>query len=102
MLSTSAPGEVPVELVIMPEWASSQRVVGIFSPRLSRDLQARIRAWNDEWKFTLNPQKTIHWPDPEIGRRWIEDGNALVEAIQAELGPRFHVVGGFADYAPEP
>lgn len=85
----------------MPEWASSQRVVGIFSARLSRDLQTRIRAWNDEWKFTLNPQKTIRWPHPEIGRRWVEEGNALVEAIQAELGPRFHVVGGFADYAPE-
>jgi hypothetical protein len=101
MLSTPVPGDVPVEITILPEWASSQRVVGIFSDRLSRDLQARIRAWNDEWKFTLNPQKTIRWPDPEIGRRWIEEGNALVEAIQAELGSRFRVVGGFSAYAPE-
>lgn len=96
------PREVPVVIVIRPEWGSSQRVIGTFSPSLSKDLQARIRAWNDEWQFTLNPQKTIHWPDPETGRLWIVEGNALVEAIQTELGSRFLVVGGFTDYAPEP
>jgi len=102
MPSTPDPGDVPEVLTIMPDWGNSQRVVGVFSPSLSSELRTRIRAWNDEWKFTLNPQKTIQWPEPEVGRQWIAEGNALVEAIQAELGSRYRVVGGFADYAPTP
>lgn len=101
MLSTPDPEEAPEVLTILPAWGSSQRVVGTFSPSLSKDLQTRIREWNDEWQFTLNPRKTIHWPDPEIGRQWIAEGNALVEAIQTELGSKIRVVGGFSVYAPE-
>lgn len=88
-------------LAIAPEWGSWERVAGVLSLSLSDELQKRIRAWNAVWQAVLNPQKEIRWSDPGIGRQWIAEGEALVAAIQAEIGPSVRVIDGFAIYGPD-
>ncbi|MCK6068490.1 MULTISPECIES: hypothetical protein [Microbacterium] len=85
-------------LVLFPEWGGEDRVP--MAIELPVELRQRIRAWNLTWQTVLDPVFEVRWPDPEVGRRWIEEGNALVRALQDELGPSISVVGDFMDYDP--
>ncbi|MBB2975928.1 hypothetical protein FHX49_001495 [Microbacterium endophyticum] len=86
-------------LFIFPEWGDRE-VVGE-SIVISPDLRKRFRAWNQTWQVVLDPVLEINWPDPEAGRQWIAEGNALVQDLQHEIGTKYRVVGDFAAYAPD-
>lgn len=68
---------------------------------LSPELRRRLREWNETWQTILDPVTEIRWPDSAIGREWIAEGNALVIALQAEVGPAIRVVGDFVAYDPD-
>lgn len=76
-------------------------MAGTLTPSLTDELRKRIQAWNTIWQNVLNPQKEIRWPHPDIGRQWIDEGESLVVAVQAEVGPAVRVVEGFAAYDPD-
>lgn len=95
------PTDRPEVLAITPEWGKWERVAGTLSSSLSDELRKRIQAWNTVWQTVLNPQNEIRWPDPDVGRQWIDEGESLVAAIQAEVGPVVRVVEGFAAYDPD-
>jgi hypothetical protein len=86
-------------LVVFPEWGGREVV-----PRsidISPQLRDRFRAWNETWQVVLDPIFEIRWPDPEVGREWIAEGNALVRDLQREVGPDLQVTGDFAAYDPD-
>jgi hypothetical protein len=86
-------------LRLFPEWGRGDLV----SPTvpLSAGLRARLRAWNHTWETVLDPVSEIRWPDPEVGREWIAEGEALVVELRRELGPDVPVVAEFAVYSPD-
>lgn len=86
-------------LVVFPEWGGRD-VVGA-SIEISPELRDRFRVWNETWQVVLNPIFEIRWPDPEVGREWIAEGNALVRELQREIGPNLRVIGDFAAYDPD-
>jgi hypothetical protein len=86
-------GSIPV----VPEWG--REVISAATP-ISRELRERLWAWNEIWQRVLDPVTEVKWPDPEVGRQWIREGEALVTALQVELGPSVPVVAGFYGYAP--
>jgi hypothetical protein len=86
-------------LFIFPEWGGRE-VVGK-SIDISPGLRKRFRAWNQTWQEVLDPITEIKWQDPEVGRVWIAEGNALVQDLQDEIGTKYRVVGDFAAYDPD-
>jgi len=86
-------------LRLFPEWGRGDLV----SPTvpLSAGLRARLRAWNRIWETVLDPVAEIRWPDPQVGREWVAEGEALVLELRRELGPDIRVVGEFAAYSPD-
>ncbi len=84
---------------VFPEWGRRE-VVGR-SIRISPELRHRFREWNDTWQYVLDPVFETRWPDSEIGRQWIAEGESLVRDLQEEVGPAFRVVGDFAAYDPD-
>ena len=75
-------------------------LIPAFMP-ISDSLRLRLRNWNHIWQSVLDPVKVIRWPDPEVGRQWIAEGEILVRDLQEELGPQLHVVEGFRVYDPD-
>jgi len=43
----------------------------------------------------------IRWPDADVGRQWIAEGESLMRDLQIELGPGARVVEGFRVYDPD-
>jgi len=86
-------------LLVFPEWGGRE-VVGE-SIDISPALRKRFRAWNQTWQVVLDPISEIKWPDPDVGREWIAEGNALVQDLQHEIGTKYRVVGDFAAYDPD-
>lgn len=84
---------------MFPEWGRRE-VVGPAVPILS-ELRHRLRVWNDTWQHVLDPVFEVRWPDPEIGRQWIAEGESLLRDLQEEVGPAFRVVGDLATYDPD-
>ncbi len=84
---------------MFPEWGRRE-VVGRAVP-ISPELRYRLRVWNDTWQNVLDPVFEVRWPDPEIGRQWIAEGESLLRDLQEEVGPAFRVVGDFAAYDPD-
>ena len=68
---------------------------------ISPELRRRLIAWNRTWQTALDPVSEMRWPDPELGRRWMGEGEQLVRDLQAELGPAVQVIGAFDDYDPD-
>ena len=79
---------------------AGREVVGE-SIAISPGLRKRFRAWNQTWQVVLDPVSEINWPDPDVGREWIAEGNALVQDLQHEIGTKYRVVGDFAAYNPD-
>jgi hypothetical protein len=86
-------------VLVFPGWGRRE-VVGP-SIEITAGLRQRFREWNITWQQVLDPVTEIRWPDPEIGRRWIAEGNSLVRDLQMEVGPAFRVIGDFAAYDPD-
>ena len=86
-------------LIVFPEWGGREVVPQ--SIDISPELRERFRSWNRTWQVVLDPIFEIKWPDPEVGREWIAEGNALVRDLQREIGPSLRVVGDFAAYDPD-
>ena len=84
---------------VFPEWGNRE-VVGP-AAQISAELRSRFRKWNDTWQHVLDPVFDVRWTDPEVGRQWIAEGNALVCDLQDEVGPSFRVIGDFAAYDPD-
>ncbi|SDZ32559.1 hypothetical protein [Herbiconiux ginsengi] len=85
-------------LLLWPEWGPRD-LLG--STPISDSLRLRLRNWNHTWQTVLDPVKEIRWPDAEVGRRWIAEGESLVRELQVELGPQVRVVEGFRVYDPD-
>jgi hypothetical protein len=83
---------------VFPEWGGRQLIPAAIP--ISSELRERLWAWNEVWQRVLDPVTEVRWPDPEVGRQWIREGEALVTALQVELGPSKPVVGDFYGYAP--
>ena len=102
MANLDSRGMTPEErmntFLLYPEWFGGDRVPERFV--VSADLRKRLREWNRVWETVLDPVTEMRWPDPQIGRAWIAEGEQLVADLQAELGPGLSVVGDFARYAP--
>lgn len=86
-------------LILFPEWYGGDLVPSTVS--ISPGLRSRLREWNRVWETVLDPVTEIRWPDPEIGRRWIAEGDELVRQLQRELGPEVRVIGDFEGYSPD-
>lgn len=87
-------------VVLFPEWGYQERVTRAI--RVSDELRTRLRVWNDLWQTDLDPvEEGARWSDPEVGRQWIAEGNALVIALRAEIDPSIRVVGDFEMYGPD-
>jgi hypothetical protein len=84
---------------LWPEWGPRD-LIPDFMP-ISDSLRLRLRNWNHVWQSVLDPVEDIRWPDPDIGRQWIAEGESLVRDLQEELGPQLHVVEGFRVYDPD-
>ena len=84
---------------LWPKWGPRD-LIPAFMP-ISDSLRLRLRNWNHIWQSVLDPVKVIRWPDPEVGRQWIAEGEILVRDLQEELGPQLHVVEGFRVYDPD-
>ena len=84
-------------LRLLPAWGPRQLLANI---PVSDALRLRLRSWNRIWQSVLDPVSDIRWPDAEIGRQWIAEGESLVRDLQVEL-PQFRVVEGFKDYDPD-
>jgi hypothetical protein len=94
------------ELQVFPDWGRKWPLwmgtaVHPDSLGIPADIADRLRQWTFEWQTILNPQKVIQWPDDEVGRRWVRDGEQLVADLQSFLGDRVRVVGDFGDYDPD-
>jgi hypothetical protein len=98
MVYTTSGGELK-SLVLFPEWGGEERVPR--SIEISDVLRERVRAWNLTWQTVLDPVREIRWPDPEVGRQWIAEGNALVAALRHEIGMSIRIEGDFAAYDPD-
>lgn len=85
---------------VFPEWGGRE----VVSPdvHISTELRKRFRVWNETWQRVLDPVTEKRWLDPEVGREWIREGEALVSALQDELGPSVRVRADFYGYAPPP
>lgn len=83
---------------LFPEWFAGWQT----PETLSDELRARIARWNEVWENELNPIEETSWPDPDVGRAWIAEGDELVRLMQRELGPEITVVESFHMYAPRP
>ncbi|MGD8193179.1 hypothetical protein ACEXQB_001645 [Herbiconiux sp. P18] len=86
-------------LRLWPEWGPRD-LIPDFIP-ISDPLRLRLRNWNHTWQTVLDPTREIRWPNAEIGRRWIAEGESLVRDLQLELGPQVRVVAGFRAYDPD-
>jgi hypothetical protein len=86
-------------LRLWPAWGPRD-LIPDFMP-ISDALRLRLRAWNQIWQSVLDPMTEIRWPDAEVGRQWIAEGESLVRDLQAELGPQLRVVEGFRAYDPD-
>jgi hypothetical protein len=91
--------DAPNVVRLWPEWGPRD-LIPDFMP-ISDSLRQRLRSWNRIWQSVLDPVKEIRWPDPEVGRQWIAEGERLVRDLQSELGPELHVVEGFKAYDPD-
>jgi hypothetical protein len=85
-------------LRLWPEWGPRDLTGSL---PISDSLRLRLRSWNRTWQSVLDPVLEIRWPDPEVGRQWIAEGENLVRDLQRELGPELHVVQGFRVYDPD-
>jgi hypothetical protein len=79
-------------------WSFGQLVGNL---QISDALHLRLRNWNRIWQSVLDPVVEIRWPDAEVGRQWIAEGESLMRDLQVELGPRVRVVEGFRVYDPD-
>ncbi|MFB2597442.1 hypothetical protein ACEXQE_06595 [Herbiconiux sp. P17] len=84
-------------LRLWPAWGPRQLLANM---PISDALRLRLRNWNRTWQSVLDPVKEIRWPDAEVGRRWIAEGESLVRDLQVEL-PQLRVVEGFRVYDPD-
>ena len=79
-------------------WSFGQLVGNL---QISDVLRLRLRNWNRIWQSVLDPVVEIRWPDAEVGRQWIAEGESMMRDLQVELGPRVRVVEGFRVYDPD-
>lgn len=87
-------------LILFPEWGYQERVPQAI--QISDDLRRRLREWNNIWQTVLDPVRDdASWPDPEVGRQWIAEGNSLVVALREEIDPSIRVIGDFDMYGPD-
>ena len=84
---------------LYPEWGGGMPLPR--SDEISSELRSRLISWNHVWQTVLDPVFAIRWLYPDVGRRWIAEGESLVRELQAELGPTVRVVGDFAAYDPD-
>jgi hypothetical protein len=84
-------------LQLLPAWGPRQLLANM---PISDELRLRLRNWNRTWQSVLDPVLEIRWPDAEVGRQWIAEGESLVRDLQVEL-PQFLVVEGFSAYDPD-
>lgn len=97
-MGTSEEDEVRMNVVrLWPEWGPRDLTGPL---PISDELRLRLRNWNHTWQTVLDPVKEIRWPDAELGRQWIAEGESLVRDLQVEL-PQFRVVEGFRTYDPD-
>lgn len=83
---------------LWPAWSFGQ-VLG--NLQISDELRLRLQNWNRIWQSVLDPIEEIRWPDAEVGREWIAEGESLMSDLQVELGPQVRVVEGFRVYDPD-
>jgi hypothetical protein len=82
---------------LWPEWGPRDLTGPL---PISDELRLRLRNWNNIWQTVLDPVTELRWPDAEVGRQWIAEGESLVGDLQAEL-PQFRVMEGFRVYDPD-
>ncbi|MFB2586773.1 hypothetical protein [Herbiconiux liukaitaii] len=97
-MGTSDEGDHQNVLMLVPAW-SPRDLLG--SLPVSESLRLRLRDWNRMWQAVLDPVTEIRWPDAEVGRQWIAEGESLGRDLQIELGPQVRVVERFRVYDPD-
>lgn len=90
-----------MEVRFFPDWGHRLPIwMGAATPTLTDELVWEMQEWVRVWQLVLDPVLEVRWPDPDVGRAWITEGNRLVSKLQAELGDAYIVKPEFLMFDP--
>jgi hypothetical protein len=92
------------DIAFFPDWGHPWPLWGgaeLEKLDLPEGLISRLEAWTRVWQEVLDPETEVKWPDPEVGRAWIVEGEDLVRQVRVaaeQVG--LTVTSSFHEYAP--